>query len=31
MVGKKLAMVIGMVIVGWFGSVWASDLKIGSQ
>ena len=28
MVGKKLAMVIGMVILGWFGSVWAADLKI---
>jgi outer membrane protein len=28
MVGKKLAMVIGIVMVGWFGSVWAADLKI---
>jgi outer membrane protein len=28
MVGRKLAMVIGMVMLAWFGSVWASDLKI---
>jgi outer membrane protein len=28
MVGKKLAMVIGIIILGWFGSVWAADLKI---
>jgi outer membrane protein len=28
MVGKKLAVVIGMVMLGWFGSVWAADLKI---
>jgi outer membrane protein len=28
MVGKKLAMVIGMIILGWFGSVWAAELKI---
>jgi outer membrane protein len=28
MVGKKLAMVIGVVMLGWFGSVWAADLKI---
>ena len=28
MVGRKLALVIGMVMLAWFGSVWASDLKI---
>ena len=28
MVGKKLGMVIGFVILGWLGSVWAADLKI---
>jgi outer membrane protein len=28
MVGKKLAMVIGMVILGWFSSIWAADFKI---
>jgi outer membrane protein len=28
MYGKKWAMVIGIVILGWFGSVWAADLKI---
>jgi outer membrane protein len=30
MVGKKLAMVIGIIILGWFGSVLATDLKIAS-
>jgi outer membrane protein len=30
MYGKKLGMVIGMIILGgWLGSVWAADLKIG--
>jgi outer membrane protein len=28
MVGKKLSIVIGMILLGWFGSVWAADLKI---
>jgi outer membrane protein len=28
MVVKKLAMVIGIVMLGWFGTVWATDLKI---
>ncbi len=28
MYGKKLSVVIGMILLGWFGSVWASDLKI---
>jgi outer membrane protein len=26
--GKKLGMVIGVVLLGWFGSVWAADLKM---
>ncbi len=28
MVGKKLGMVIGLVMLGWLGSVWAADLKM---
>ncbi len=28
MVGKKLGVVIGIILLGWFGSVWAADLKI---
>ena len=28
MVGKKLSVAIGMILLGWFGSVWAADLKI---
>jgi outer membrane protein len=28
MVGKKLGVVIGMILLGWFGSVWAADLKV---
>jgi len=28
MYGKKLSVVIGMILLGWFGSVWASDLKV---
>ena len=28
MVGKKLAMVIGIVMLAWFGSVWATDFKV---
>ena len=29
MVGRKLGVVIGIIILGgWFGSVWAADLKI---
>ena len=26
--GKKLAIVTGMILLGWIGSVWAADLKI---
>ncbi len=26
--GKKLGVVVGMVLLGWFGSVWAADLKV---
>ena len=28
MYGKKLGVVVGMVLLGWFGSVWAADLKV---
>jgi outer membrane protein len=28
MYGKKLSLVVGMILLGWLGSVWASDLKI---
>jgi len=28
MAGKKLSVVIGMILMGWFGSVLAADLKI---
>jgi len=28
MVGKKLGVVTGMILLGWFGSVWAADLKV---
>jgi outer membrane protein len=28
MFGKKLGVVVGMVLLGWFGSVWAVDLKV---
>jgi outer membrane protein len=28
MYGKKLAIVTGMILLGWFGSVWAADLKV---
>lgn len=28
MVGKKFAVVTGMILLGWFGSVWAADLKV---
>jgi outer membrane protein len=28
MVGKKLGIVIGLILMGWFGSVWAADLKM---
>ncbi len=28
MYGKKVSLVIGMIVVGWLGSVWAADLKI---
>src|SRR4030066_2321631 len=28
MVGKKTVAVIGIVLLGWLGSVWATDLKI---
>jgi len=30
MYGKKLGMAIGVIILGgWFGSIWAAELKIG--
>jgi len=28
MSGKKLSVVAGLILLGWFGSVWAADLKI---
>jgi len=28
MVEKKFAVVTGMILLGWFGSVWAADLKV---
>jgi len=28
MYGKKLSVAIGMILLGWFGSVWAADLKV---
>ena len=28
MVGKKLMALIGILMLGWFGSVWAADFKI---
>ena len=28
MYGKKLCVTIGMILLGWFGSVWAADLKV---
>jgi len=28
MVGKRLVVLIGIIMLGWFGSVWAADLKI---
>ena len=28
MYGKKLAVVTGMILLGWLGSVWAADLKV---
>jgi len=28
MSGKKLGVVAGMILLGWFGSVWAADLKV---
>jgi len=28
MYGKKISLVIGMVLLGWVGSLWAADLKI---
>ena len=28
MVGKKFGVVTGMILLGWFGSVWAADLKV---
>jgi outer membrane protein len=28
MVGKKLSLIVGMILLGWLGSVWAADLKI---
>jgi outer membrane protein len=28
MYGKRLATITGIVLLGWFGSVWAADLKV---
>ena len=28
MAGKKFAAVTGIILLGWFGSVWAADLKV---
>ncbi len=28
MVGKKFGVIAGMILLGWFGSVWAADLKV---
>lgn len=28
MAGKKLGVVAGMILLGWFGSVWAADFKV---
>ena len=28
MYGKKLAIITGMILLGWFGAVWGADLKI---
>jgi outer membrane protein len=28
MVGKKVSLVIGMILLGWLGSAWAADSKI---
>ena len=28
MSGKKLGVVVGIILMGWFGSVWAADLKV---
>ncbi len=28
MVGKKLGVVAGIILLGWIGSVWAADLKV---
>ena len=28
MYGKKLTIVAGVILLGWFGSVWAADLKV---
>ena len=28
MYGKKVSLVIGMILLGWLGSVWAADLRI---
>jgi outer membrane protein len=28
MVGKKLSVVAGIILLGWVGSVWAADLKV---
>jgi len=28
MYGKKVSLVIGLILLGWLGSVWAADLKI---
>jgi outer membrane protein len=28
MVGKKFGVVTGMILLGWFGSIWAADLKV---
>jgi outer membrane protein len=28
MYGKKLTIITGMILLGWFGSVWGADLKV---
>ena len=28
MSGKTLGVVVGMILLGWFGSVWSADLKV---
>src|SRR5512139_3856790 len=28
MYGKKVSLIVGMILLGWLGSVWAADLRI---